>query len=51
MKTFLLVVKILVPITFFTIAALEGKGYWLAGIMTIVVIGSYAYEYLEKLNK
>lgn len=41
------VVPILVPIAFLFIALSEGKLYWIAGIMVILVIFAYA---LQKFN-
>ena len=50
MKVFLLIIKILVPITFFVIANTENvllaNGF--AGAMTILVIGSYVFDYFNK---
>jgi hypothetical protein len=50
MKVFLLVVKILVPITLFVIANTESVllGNGLAGVMTILVLASYTFEYFNK---
>ena len=41
---FRLMVKILIPVAFFVIAAIPGS-YWLAGIMTILVLFAYLLEW------
>jgi hypothetical protein len=41
---FRLIVKILVPVTFFAIASWPGN-YWLSGIMIIAVLFSYLLEW------
>ena len=52
MKTFILVVKILIPIAFFGIATITKEvniswGNSIAGVMTIVVIAMYLAQYVE----
>jgi hypothetical protein len=41
---FRLLVKILIPVAFFVIAAMPGS-YWLAGVMTIAVMFAYLLEW------
>lgn len=52
MKTFLLVIKILIPVTFAIITGVTlGKMNGISaigGIMTIAVIGAYVFEYISK---
>lgn len=47
---FRLVVKILIPVSFFIIAAAEGKAFQLAGVMTILTIAYYVLQY-EKIGE
>jgi hypothetical protein len=47
MKTFHKIVTGAIPVAFFAIAAAEGHLYWLAGVMTIVVIFDYVTHYYE----
>lgn len=47
---FRLIVKILVPVAFFVIAAIPGS-YWLAGVMTILVLFVYLLEGMKKDEK
>lgn len=37
-------VKIMTPVSFFLIAGMPGA-YWLAGIMFVLVMGLYGYDY------
>jgi energy-coupling factor transporter transmembrane protein EcfT len=45
---FRLIVKILIPVAFFAIAAWP-RSFWLAGVMTIFVLFSYILE-LQKIG-
>jgi hypothetical protein len=47
---FRLIVKILIPVAFFAIAAWPNS-YWLAGIMTIAVLFAYILEWQKIGNK
>ena len=38
---FRLITTILIPVSFFVIASAEGAAYWLAGVMTIIVLFYY----------
>lgn len=38
---FRLITKILIPVSFFVIASAEGKAYWLAGFMAVIVLFYY----------
>ena len=43
LKWFRAGVKVLIPVSFFVIASFP-KSYWLAGILTVLVIGLYVLE-------
>lgn len=47
-KWYELALEILVPISFFAIAASEGNQYWIAGVMTILVLYGYGLKYFAK---
>ena len=56
MKTFKRIVKFLVPLSFFAIANITDAvnlavGNAIAGIMTILVLATYAIEYLIESRK
>jgi Ca2+/H+ antiporter len=38
---FRVIIKWLIPISFFVIASAEGKAYWLGGVMTLLVLALY----------
>jgi hypothetical protein len=44
---FRLIVKILIPVTFFVMAVIP-KSYWLGGVMTIAVLFAYLLEWKVK---
>lgn len=47
---FRIVVKALIPVSFFIIANAEGKAIWLAGVMTLFTLAYYILQY-EKIGE
>ncbi len=50
-RILIIVIKVLIPVTYFTITATEGKTYWMGGVMFVLVLGWYGLEAFGFIKK